>query len=289
MGNQIVFIIGLASCLWVFYRLTGFIYPYLKPSALKKYLAKDAYALVTGSTDGIGKAIAIELANKGFNVILHGRNCDKLTSVENEIKAKHAERKVISLLHNGSKNSRLDISAIMNLPITLLVNNVGIGPINELARLSKDEIDETITLNTAFPSQLTRNLLPHLSERSVILNVSSYAGLFPPPYLSVYAGTKAYNNAFSVSLARELDKIEVISLITGSVNTGTNKKPVTFMRPDASTYARHVLNSIGCGRKSVIPYWPHAVQTFLISILPDRLIDRATKNALQKEMASGVK
>jgi len=113
--------------------------------------------------------------------------------------------------------------------------------------------------------------------------------LFPPPYLAVYAATKAYNNAFSISLARELDNIEVISLLTGSVNTGTNKKPVSFIRPSASTYAKHVLKIVGCGRKSIMPYLPHAIQTYLISLLPERLIDNATKNAIKKEMAFGLK
>lgn len=284
MLNQVVFIVGICCCLWVLYRLFHFIYPYIKSSGLKKYLQPNAYAIVTGSTDGIGKAIAIELAGRGFNIILHSRNAGKLKAVENEIKTKNTACKVICLLHDGSKNSQLDISSIKDLPISVLVNNVGVGPINQLTNFTTNEIDETIILNTTFPSQLTRNLLPHLNKQALILNVSSYAGLFPPPYLAVYAGTKAYNNAFSISLARELDDIEVISLITGSVNTGTNKKPVTFTRPSATTYAKSVLKIIGCGRKSIMPYWPHAVQTYIISLLPERLIDNATKNAIKKEL-----
>ncbi|PSL44667.1 17beta-estradiol 17-dehydrogenase / very-long-chain 3-oxoacyl-CoA reductase [Chitinophaga niastensis] len=284
MGNSIVFIIGTLSAVWLLYRLIRFIHPYIRRSNLKKYLVNDAYAIVTGATDGIGKAIAIALAHNGFNIILHGRNRNKLQAVESEIKANHPECKVICLLHDGSKSSWMDIKAIAHLPIKVLVNNVGVGPINALENFSGKEIDETITLNTAFPSQLTSSLLPHFSKPSLILNVSSYAGLFPPPYLAIYAGTKAYNNAFSISLARELENIEVISLITGSVNTGTNTKPVTFMRPDATTYAKHVLAIVGCGRKSIMPYLPHAIQTFLISLLPEKLIDNATKKAMQKEI-----
>ncbi|MDQ0595043.1 17beta-estradiol 17-dehydrogenase / very-long-chain 3-oxoacyl-CoA reductase [Chryseobacterium ginsenosidimutans] len=284
MLNHFVFIVGICFCTWVLYRLINFIYPYAKPSTLKKYLHLNAYAIVIGATDGIGKAIAIELAGRGFNIVLHGRNADKLNSVENEIKTINTACTVISLLHDGSKNSTLDISPIKDLPITILVNNVGVGPINKLTDFTNSEIEETITLNTIFPSQLTRNLLSHLNNNSLILNVSSYAGLFPPPYLAVYAGTKAYNNAFSISLARELDDKEVISLITGSVNTGTNKKPVTFMRPSASNYAKNVLNIVGCGRKSIMPYWPHAIQTYITSLFPEFLIDSLTKNAIKKEL-----
>ena len=60
--------------------------------------------------------------------------------------------------------------------------------------------------------------------------MSSYAGLLSPPYLAFYVGTKAYHNAFSTSLAREIDDMEVISLLTGSVNTESNKKQVSIMR-----------------------------------------------------------
>jgi 17beta-estradiol 17-dehydrogenase / very-long-chain 3-oxoacyl-CoA reductase len=73
-------------------------------------------------------------------------------------------------------------------------------------------------------------------------------------------------------------------LLTGSVNSGSNKKPVSFIRPSAETYAKSVLKRIGCGRKSIMPYWQHAIQTFLISLLPQKFIDKAAKNALTKEL-----
>jgi 17beta-estradiol 17-dehydrogenase / very-long-chain 3-oxoacyl-CoA reductase len=167
-----------------FIPVNKFYYPYARPSNLKKYFIKDAYTVVTGSTDGIGKAIALELAHSGFNIVLHGRNIYKLQAVEKEIRTNFPGRDVICLQHDGSKDSQMNIESIKHLPVNVLINNVGVGPIKELAELSNDEIHETITLNTKFPSQLTRNLLPQLSKHpALILNVSSYAGLFPPPYL----------------------------------------------------------------------------------------------------------
>ena len=286
MINQLIWSIGILTLIVVFLQLFKFIIPYLRPSQLLKYKTEDAYSLITGATEGIGKAIAIELANNGFNVIIHGRNVEKLKSVENEIITKNTTCKVIYLVHDGSQSNKMDISPISHLPITILVNNVGIGPISELTEMSNQEIDKTIMLNTTFPSQLTRDLIPFFKKPALILNVSSYAGLLPPPYLAVYAGTKAYNNAFSISLARELENIEVISLLTGSVNTGSNRKPISLMRPSAETYAKCVLNRVGCGRQSIMPYWQHTIQTFLISILPQNFIDKATKNALKKELTA---
>jgi len=285
MGYHIVFIIGFISCIYLLLSLIYALYPYLRGSGLKKYINNDAFAMVTGSTDGIGKAIALELAEQGSNIILHGRNQDKLNAVALEIKALFPACRVVCIDHDGANDGHMDTEIISGLTINILVNNVGVGPIGQLEGFSNDEIAETIKLNTTFPSQLTKDLLPHLnSQPSLILNVSSYAGIYPPPYLAVYAGTKAYNNAFSISLSRELENIEVISLVTGSVNTGTNTKSITFMRPSAAKYARHVVSVVGCGRKSIMPYWPHAIQHFLISLLPEEIIDHFTKKAMQKEL-----
>ena len=70
MENQVIFIVGIICSLWLLYSWINFTYPYIRHSNLQKYLINDAYAMVTGATDGIEKAIAIELANRGFNVIL---------------------------------------------------------------------------------------------------------------------------------------------------------------------------------------------------------------------------
>jgi len=284
MITKTLLIIGCLVLACVVYKLASLVYVYIRPSSLKKYLQKDAYAFVTGASDGIGKALAVQLAGKGFNVILHGRNLEKLNAVSAEIKQACPERTVLIFVHDGSKNTPLDISAFTSLSIKVLVNNVGVGPIKELGKFTANEIEETIQLNCIFPSLITRALLPYFSESTLILNVSSYAGMTPPPFLSVYAATKAFNNAFSNSLSREMENVEVISLITGSVHTGSNRKPITFSRPSAETYAKSVLSIVGCGRKSVMPYWPHALQSVFVSLLPERVVDTVIKSAMEKEM-----
>lgn len=264
------------------YRFVRFLVPYLRPSTLHTYRKPGAYAMVTGATDGIGKAIALELAKAGFNIILHGRNRDKLQSLEAQIRQQHPAIDVQLFDMDASAANDTWPAFTPKQPLAVLVNNVGIGPIRAFQSMTAQEIQDTININALFPTKLTRAVLPFMPSPGLILNVSSYAGIIPPPYLSVYAGTKAYNHAFSVSLNRERDDIEVISLITGSVQTGANTKPVTFLRPAADTYARHVLKIVGCGRNAIMPYWPHAIQTWLISLLPARLIERATKIAMQK-------
>jgi short-subunit dehydrogenase len=128
-------------------------------------------------------------------------------------------------------------------------------------------------------------LLPHLLRPALVLNVSSYVSVFPPPYLATYAGAKAFVTAFSNSLSREVESVEAISLITGSVHSAGNKKPVTFMRPDSTTYAKSILSVVGCGKLTVFPYWPHAVQALAFSLMPRRMLEKAMKKAIKNEMS----
>jgi len=279
---KFLYIIGAIQVIYIGYRLVSFIRIYIRPSSVRKYLSTDAYAMVTGASDGIGKAISLELARTGFNMIIHGRNEDKLNAVRKEILNINESLKVVTIVHDGAKETELDIYSIRSLPITVLVNNVGVGPVKEFGKLSNMEIEDTVNLNILFPTHLTKALLPY--RLSLILNVSSYAALYPPPYLAIYAGSKAYNNAFSNSLSIELENVETISLITGSVHTGSNKKSVGFLRPTSEEYAKRVLSVVGCGRKSVMPYWPHAIQTYLLSFLPDVISNQALKNAMKKEL-----
>lgn len=285
MLNGVLAAVGLAVVLFSAYRLVAFIRVYLRPSSLEKYLSDGAYAVVTGATDGIGKAVAMELAGRGFNIVLHGRNSEKLAAVKSQIQKAHAGREVVTIVHDVGANGRLDISALKSLPISVLVNNVGGGEPKSLADSSSTDIDRTMILNATFPTHLTCDLLPQLLRPGLVLYVSSYVGVFPPPYLATYAGAKAFVTAFSSSLAGEVESVEAIALITGSVHSAGNKKPVAFLRPDSATYAKSILSVVGCGRLSVFPYWPHAVQAWVFSLMPRRMLERAMKKALKQEMA----
>jgi len=287
-SNGLFAAVGFATALFFACRLAAFIRIYLRPSGIAKYSRNSTYAIVTGATDGIGKAIALELAGRGFNIVLHGRSSEKLQRVKDQIQITHSGREVVMVLHDAKAATMLDTAAIKALPISVLVNNVGGAEPKSFVRSSRADIDEVIALNALFATHLTWELLAHLSQPALILNVSSYVGVFPPPYLAAYAGAKAFVTAFSSSLCREVQSVETISLITGSVHSAGNTKPVGFLRPDSTTYARSVLRVVGCGRLSVYPYWPHAVQACAFSLMPRRMLERAMKKALESEMSSRV-
>ncbi|MBE9464017.1 SDR family NAD(P)-dependent oxidoreductase [Dyadobacter subterraneus] len=284
--THLVNFIGIVAVFRIIFRFVTFVYIYIRPSSILRYKTEGAYAVVTGASDGIGKGIALELAAKGFNLILHAKDSVKMNTVISDALMINPSLDIRCVIHDSSVYGIPDISGIEHLPIKILVNNVGIGPIKAFSQLSAAEIDAIVNVNILFATQLTNRLLPFLSGDSLILNISSYAGILPPPFLAVYAATKAYNNAFSKSLSIELENIETISILTGSVHTGSNKKPVSFLRPSSQHFAKKVLSVVGCGKKSVMPYWPHAAQTYLLSLLPERMMDNAMKNSMQKEVSN---
>src|ERR1700761_2093373 len=150
---------------------------------------------------GIGRATAIELASLGFNIILHARTLPELDSTKFEIEATRPGVQVICLAHDAGEavdNWSKFLQPVAGLNITVLVNNVGTScPLTSLDRLTDKEIDWCIRVNSTFPTQLTRNLLPSLIQNSpsLILNICSAATMLPFGFLTIYAGSKTYRTS----------------------------------------------------------------------------------------------
>lgn len=131
---QILAVVGIVSLVLQLYRLLSFIWLYfLRPSTVHRYLhGPPAYALVTGASDGIGKAIAAELYNQGFNLILHGRNEAKLLNVVDQIRGSARARDVKYFFADASDADH-DFERILapfkDLNITVIVHNVGSSPL----------------------------------------------------------------------------------------------------------------------------------------------------------------
>lgn len=111
---------------------------FLRPSSVKRYLhGRAPYAIVTGATDGIGKATAAELLSRGFNVILHGRNETKMQKVMEELRASakknHANtgdvRYFIADASKGHHDWGKLLEPFRDLHVTVVVHNVGGEPL----------------------------------------------------------------------------------------------------------------------------------------------------------------
>ena len=245
--------------------------------------------MVTGASDGIGKAIASELSSRGFKVILHGRNRVKLEAVTKEL-----EGETMIFVMDGSKFTINDIEKMKqelgSMEIGVLINNVSIAnDFQMLSELSLEEIDSVLRLNILFVTYLTRIILPSLKRqaRSLIINIGSYTGIYPPGTLSVYASSKSFQHTLSETLRREASPGMRVELhLAGSVVSSSNRAAQSFMRPTSDMFVKAVCDHVGAAN-IIAPYWPHAILIWIFSIMStswtDYISEKVTKAVKDKK------
>jgi len=169
---------------------------------------RGANALLTGGSRGIGPYIARALAGEGVNVALSARNQGQLETVRDEIAGLGARAVAIAAdLSQTEDRARLIETAGRELgPLDLLINNAGLEPSSEFARLAESTIEETIATNLTACAVLMRQVLPGMLERrrGHIVNIGSVAGKVAIPYDSIYSATKFGLVALSHAVREEL-------------------------------------------------------------------------------------
>lgn len=253
------------------------------PKDLKKNYG--SWALVTGSTDGIGKAFAFQLARKGLNLILVGRNVDKLNDVSNAVKAKYGQTQIKTVIVDFAGDLDEGIGkikeAIQELDVGVLVNNVGISyPYARFFHeVDQKLLDDLVKVNVEGTTKVTQAVLNGMLKRrkGAIVNIGSGAATVIPcdPLYAVYAASKAYIEQFSRSLYVEYKKsgIDVQCQVPLYVATKMSSiKRASFMVPSADGYARAALRSIGY-EPLCTPYWPHSLVWAFAKCLPESIVD----------------
>lgn len=277
---------------------------YLRRSIVHRYTTSpdgtgDAWALVTGSSDGIGKGFVEELCSRGVNVVLHGRNEEKLNRAKDDLLRRWPARQVRVLVLDAGADmdaNKLDKiqGCLKDLNVRILVNNVGGNGTAEplfcsFTNRSSSDVAQFLNINTRFPTEVTRILLPQMiqNQPSLILNIGSGLSDFPAPYVEMYSGTKAYLHAWSRSLQLEMQgeghDIEILYLQVGGVQSNTTPRPTSFLIPSARRFAQYALETAGCGREVVWPYWPHAAQFGLVLSLPNLVRNKLILGMVKKE------
>jgi 17beta-estradiol 17-dehydrogenase / very-long-chain 3-oxoacyl-CoA reductase len=172
--------------------------------------------------------------------------------------------------------------SFQDIQLRILINNVGMPqarpeirpPLDTIDSFTYDELLHNASGNAIFPLLLTRALYPLLvrNQPALIMSMGSIAGMGAPLFPS-YGPAKAFAMASAVELRRENmiegRDIEVLGIdIMGFTGSDTIKDEPSLMIPDATTYAKAVMRSIGCGYPRVAPYLPHALFFWTLDVLP---------------------
>lgn len=292
LSTAFCYIGAATTCYWTI-QLARYLYCYIRPSSLPRYnpTGKDAWALVTGATGGIGFGFAKELSERGFNIFLHGRNREKLSRRQEELQAKFPNIKY-KIIVSDAANIYEDINLIPNgigdAHLTVLVNNVGgeTQAYRPLTELSYQDTRTTINTNATFMTQITRVLLPILEKNGpgLILNISSIAS-YGMPFVPVYSGTKGFVDSFSRALDAEVKArgkdVEVLAVRVGSVQSQGNDVDVGLFVPDSRTMAAAALERVGCGLPLIFGYWGHAIAGVSLDFIPRPFMIKMLADTMQ--------
>jgi NAD(P)-dependent dehydrogenase (short-subunit alcohol dehydrogenase family) len=180
--------------------------------------------VVTGSSRGLGRAMALGFADAGADVVVSSRKIDACQPVVEEIRAK-GRRSIGVAAHVGRWD---DCAALIDAAVAefgridVLVNNAGIAPVApSLAGITEDLFDKTIDVNLKGPVRLTGLAAEHMAPGSAVVNISSKASTHNSPLTYVYGAAKAGLNSFTRAAAQELGPrgIRVNCIVCGTFMT----------------------------------------------------------------------
>ena len=255
------------------------------------------YALITGASKGIGKAIAIELASRKNNLLLIARSEDLLASLANEIHEEYGvvvQYKAVDLTNLESAADLAEWCNSNDYGVRILVNNAGFGLWGTFGELPIAGQLEMMNLNMSSLVALTHHFLPILSKskRSYILNVASVASFLAIPHFSIYAATKAFVLSFSRSLRFDVaDKgIKVSCLCPGATESEFLKvagmeaiaKKADGMYMTAEAVAKIGVRGMMRGKAEIVPGVINKVATKGIWAAPRTIVETIAERIYRK-------
>jgi 3-oxoacyl-[acyl-carrier protein] reductase len=200
---------------------------------------KNKNALITGAGKGIGRAIAVALAQEGVNVILLARTQSDIDEVAKEVKALGVKSLALTadVADINSVNNAVEKALAEFKSIDILINNAGIAAFGNFLELEPTDWERIIQVNLMGTYYVTRAVLPNMIERQTgdIINISSTAGLNGNALTSAYSASKFAVLGLTDSLMQEVRKhnIRVTALTPSTVATDMAKElKLTDGNPD---------------------------------------------------------
>ena len=220
-------------------------------------------ALVTGASQGIGRACAVVLAAAGHKVALAARSEDKLASVAEEIRAAGGDAHPFKLDVASEEEIKSAVKAVQAhyRKIDILVNNAGITRDQLMMRMKRADWDDVMTTNLTAPFQLIQAVISGMLKQrwGRIINISSVVGQTGQAGQANYAASKAGLIGLTMSVARE---VATRNITCNAVAPGWIETAMTHVLTDE--LKENMVKSIPMGRAGTDLEIAHAVK-FLAS------------------------
>lgn len=224
---------------------------------------KGKNAVITGGGRGLGRAVALALANEGVNIGITGRNEENLKNTVEEIKKSgvNAAYAVFSIDDESAVNSGIKELAEKLGGVDILVNNAGIGDFGTIENMPTEVWEQVIKINLFGVYYAAKAVYPFLKEKGEgdIVNVASTAGLKGGGNMSAYAASKAAVISLSQSMMAEWRKnnIRVITLTPSTIASDmsirgglTDGNPEKVLQPE--DFAQWVRDMLKMNRRALI-------------------------------------
>jgi len=258
---------------------------------------EKTYCLITGASNGIGKALAEECTRRKmdlFLIALPDSGLEELSAHLSEINGNDIRCLSIDLTEKDAPEKVYKYAKANNLVIDKLINNAGVGGYEEMADQKPEDIDTMIQLNIRATTMLTYYFLNDFKNlpKAYILNISSFGGFLPLPKKCVYAASKTYILFFSRALHAELKNtgITVSSVYPSGVATNSRIKKtlqkahfmaqITTLQP--SEVARASIKGMLKGKRIITPGYATSFFYIIGSMLPYGIVFRLVGKVFKK-------
>ncbi len=237
-------------------------------------------ALITGASSGIGREMAIYLSELGYDLVVVGRDSDKLKKSKDSVKT---EVKICKYDLSDINNCYKLYNDVCDDDVNIIINNAGYGLFGDYKEDNLDNEINMIDLNVKALHILTK-LFINKDSVKYILNVASSAGLLPGgPLMSTYYASKRYVCSYSFAIYEELrrnksDKV-ISVLCPGPVDTNFNKRAnVNFkIKGLNSRYvARYAINKMFRKKLVIVPGFGIKIGLFFMKFIPTKLLLKLT-------------
>lgn len=256
------------------------------------------YALVTGASRGIGRALAVELARFEIPLILVARDERQLVKLAADIERCYGVKCCVlpaDLSKRDAAERIYKATTAAGLRVDILVNNAGLSSSGEFVDMEESNLQNILQVNAMSVASLSHLYGNDMKKRrrGRILIVSSVVGLsYAGPTVAAYAATKAFEKVLGLSMAKELEVygVGVTCLLPGAVGDSSFRKSsgssealcwkIPFYVKSCQFVADQGVRALLQGDLEVIPGWPNrAFAKILLPVLPQRAITLITECA----------